>query len=138
PTPPSEDGSADLQHVMGVAKNIAGIIKSENITEKKIIVNKSTVPVGTADKVRKIFDEILGVGHNLFVVSNPEFLREGFAVEDALKPERVVVGTSSTWVGEVMKELYLPFLRSGNPIYIMDEYSAEVTKYAANAFLATK
>jgi len=138
PTPPNEDGSADLQHVLKVAKDIAEIIKSEEISDKKIVINKSTVPVGTADKVKNIFDSILGNNHNVFVASNPEFLREGFAVEDAMKPERVVVGTSNEWVGNMMKDLYSPFLRSGNPIFVMDEKSAEVTKYAANSFLAVK
>lgn len=138
PTPPDADGSADLKFVMNVSRDIANIIKKENISEKKIIVDKSTVPVGTSEKVTAIFAEVLGDDNNVFVCSNPEFLREGYAVEDAMKPERVVIGTSSTWVGEKMKDLYKPFLRSGNPIYIMDEKSAEVTKYAANSFLATK
>lgn len=138
PTPPNEDGSADLQHVLSVAKSIAEIIKeSDNPSSDKILVNKSTVPVGTADKVRKILDDVLP-GNKLEVVSNPEFLREGFAVDDAMKPERVVVGTRSEKVKEKMEELYAPFLRSGNPIYFMDEKSSEVTKYAANSFLATK
>jgi len=138
PTPPDEDGSADLKYVKGVASDIADIIIKENITEKKIIVNKSTVPVGTSVKVNEIFELKLGKDHQMHVCSNPEFLREGFAIEDATKPERVVIGTSSQWVGDVMKDLYKPFLRQGNPIHVMDEKSAEVTKYAANAFLATK
>lgn len=138
PTPPDADGSADLKFVMNVSKDIANIIKEENITTNKIIVDKSTVPVGTSEKVNNIFADILGINNNVFVCSNPEFLREGYAIEDAMKPERVVIGTSSSWVGEKMKDLYKPFLRSGNPIYIMDEKSAEVTKYAANSFLATK
>jgi len=138
PTPPDADGSADLKYVLQVSNDIANIIKEENITDKKIIVDKSTVPVGTSQKVDSIFTSILGENNNVFVCSNPEFLREGYAVEDAMKPERVVIGTSSKWVGEIMKDLYKPFLRSGNPIYIMDEKSAEVTKYAANSFLATK
>lgn len=137
PTPPSEDGSADLHHVKNVAKDIALILKENNILEKKIIVNKSTVPVGTSSIVKSIFDEHFP-NHNVEIVSNPEFLREGFAVEDALKPERVVIGTSSKYVEDVMKDLYQPFLRSGNPLIIMDEKSAEVTKYAANSFLAIK
>jgi len=137
PTPPNEDGSADLQHVLKVAKHIAQIIKEKAISEKKIIVNKSTVPVGTSEKVKNIMLEYMPQ-EAFEVVSNPEFLREGLAVDDALKPERVVVGTQSKWVEEVMTELYLPFLRTGNPIIFMDEKSAEVTKYAANAFLATK
>lgn len=137
PTPPSEDGSADLHHVLNVANNIADIIKSKNITDEKIVVNKSTVPVGTASQVSAIFESKLE-NNNVYVVSNPEFLREGFAVEDAMKPERVVIGTSSDYAEDIMTELYQPFVRSGNPIFIMDEKSAEVTKYAANAFLATK
>lgn len=137
PTPPNEDGSADLHHVLKVAGDITKIIRDNNITDRKILINKSTVPVGTAVKVRNIIDEILP-DNNIEVVSNPEFLREGFAVEDAMKPERVVVGTSSDWTEEMMRDLYLPFVRSGNPIHVMDEKSAEVTKYAANSFLATK
>jgi len=137
PTPPNEDGSADLHHVLNVAEQIAKIIREKNIQDKKIIVNKSTVPVGTAEKVRNILLQY--IPETLFeVVSNPEFLREGLAVEDAMKPERVVVGTRSKWAEEIMTELYKPFVRTGNPIIIMDEKSAEVTKYAANAFLATK
>jgi UDPglucose 6-dehydrogenase len=137
PTPPNEDGSADLQHVLKVAENIARIIKEKNITDRKIIVNKSTVPVGTAARVQEIFDRELPEGQ-ISVCSNPEFLREGFAVEDAMKPERVVVGTDSEYVAETMRDLYEPFVRSGNPVLIMDIKSAEVTKYAANSFLATK
>lgn len=137
PTPPSEDGSADLHHVLGVAEQIAMIIKERNIKEKKIIINKSTVPVGTAQKVRNIMLKHIDASQ-FEVVSNPEFLREGLAVEDAMKPERVVIGTSSKWVEEVMRDLYQPFVRTGNPIIFMDEKSAEVTKYAANSFLATK
>ena len=137
PTPPNEDGSADLNHVKRVAAEIANLIKENNLNENKIVINKSTVPVGTVDKVRSIFDEIL-TKHNVTVVSNPEFLREGFAVEDAMKPERVVIGTSSEYAKEILNDLYKPFVRSGNPIFFMDEKSAEITKYAANAFLATK
>lgn len=137
PTPPSEDGSADLQHVLKVAENIADIIKANNITDNKIIVNKSTVPVGTGDKVKSIFNKIVPDA-SVNVVSNPEFLREGFAVEDALKPERVVIGTDNDETGSIMKELYVPFVRSGNPIIILDIKSAELTKYAANSFLAVK
>lgn len=137
PTPPNEDGSADLHHVLDVSKDIAEIIKRNDIKDKKIVVNKSTVPVGTADKVKAIYDEILGE-HEVFVASNPEFLREGFAVEDAMKPERVVVGSDTDYVREIMADLYSPFLRSGNPVVFMDIKSAEVTKYAANAFLAAK
>ncbi len=137
PTPPNEDGSADLQHVLNVSEQIAKIIKDQNLPKDKIIVDKSTVPVGTGEKVKAIFDNILGK-NDIEVVSNPEFLREGFAIEDALKPERVVVGTNSDRVKEIMKDIYEPFLRSGNPLIFMDVKSAELTKYAANAFLATK
>ncbi len=137
PTPPSENGSADLQHVKKVAKDIAEIINSTNPQVQKLIINKSTVPVGTSKIVQDIFDSIIS-NNNISVISNPEFLREGFAVEDAMKPDRIVIGTSNPKAAEIMKDLYKPFVRSGNPIYIMDEKSAEVTKYAANAFLATK
>lgn len=137
PTPPGEDGSADLNYVMDAAKNIAEIIKKENITDFRILVNKSTVPVGTADKVRMICRNN-APGFDIEVVSNPEFLREGFAVEDFMKPDRVVVGTSNERAEDEMRDLYEPFLRSGNPIYVMDEKSAEITKYAANCFLAMR
>ena len=137
PTPPNEDGSADLNHVLNCTRDIAEIIKNKDIRSRKILVNKSTVPVGTAEKSRAILDEIIP-GFDIEVVSNPEFLREGFAVEDSMRPERIVVGTRSAWVEEFMRDLYLPFVRNGNPIYFMDEKSAEVTKYAANSFLATK
>jgi UDPglucose 6-dehydrogenase len=131
PTPPGEDGSADLSYVLGVAKDLGKIIK-----EYKVIVDKSTVPVGTADKVTKAIAENAKVEFD--VVSNPEFLREGFAVDDFLKPDRVVVGTRSEKAKKLMEELYKPYVRQGNPIIFMDEKSAELTKYAANAFLATK
>ena len=137
PTPPGEDGSADLNYVMDAAKNIAEIIKREQITDFRILVNKSTVPVGTADKVRSICRNA-APGFDIEVVSNPEFLREGFAVEDFMKPDRVVVGTSNHKAEHIMRDLYEPFLRSGNPIYVMDEKSAEITKYAANCFLAMR
>ena len=141
PTPPGEDGSADLSYVLGVAKNIGTLL---NEGEYKIVIDKSTVPVGTADKVhnhiltslqaRKIENP-----EDLFdVVSNPEFLREGVAVEDFMKPNRVVIGTSSEKAKKLLGELYAPFVRQGNPVIYMDERSAELTKYAANAFLATK
>lgn len=139
PTPPGEDGSADLSYVMGVAKSIAEIQKQKPGRTYKVIVNKSTVPVGTADKVRDVMTEVgLEAGKDFDVVSNPEFLREGAAVDDFMKPERVVVGTSSEKAAEIMTLLYEPFVRQGNPIVIMDERSSEMTKYAANAFLATK
>ena len=131
PTPEDEDGSADLSYVLGVAKDIGKKIK-----DYKVIVDKSTVPVGTADKVKATIEEFTDVEFD--VVSNPEFLREGFAVDDFLKPERIVVGSSSEKATQMMKKLYKPYVRSGNPIIIMDERSAELTKYAANSFLATK
>lgn len=132
PTPPGKDGSADLQFVLSVADQLSTII-----TDYKVIVNKSTVPVGTAEKVTAVLAQKLD--KSLFdVVSNPEFLREGVAVEDFLKPDRVVIGTSSERAKKVMDELYQPFLRQGNPIYFMDERSSEMTKYAANAYLAMR
>ncbi len=139
PTPPNEDGSADLSYVLGVANEIGILLTSDPRPEYKIIVNKSTVPVGTADKVRLTIEAAnLEAGTDFDVVSNPEFLREGVAVEDFMKPERVVVGTSSERAAEVMTVLYEPFVRQGNPIMIMDERSSEMTKYAANAFLAMR
>ena len=131
PTPPGADGQADLSAVINVAGQLG-----ELITDYKIIVNKSTVPVGTADRVRKAIAEKTDVEFD--VVSNPEFLREGAAVDDFRKPERVVIGTSSERAAETMRTLYEPFVRSGNPIIVMDERSSELTKYAANAMLATK
>ena len=131
PTPPGEDGSADLSYVLGVADQLGKMIK-----DYKVIVDKSTVPVGTADKVTEAVKKHATVDFD--VVSNPEFLREGFAVDDFLKPDRVVVGTSSARAEKLMAELYKPYVRQGNPIIFMDEKSAELTKYAANAFLATK
>ncbi len=131
PTPPGEDGSADLSYVLGVADDLGKIIK-----DYKVIVDKSTVPVGTAEKVKDAVAQHAQVPFD--IVSNPEFLREGFAVDDFMKPDRVVVGTQSSRAIKVMEELYKPFTRQGNPIIFMDEKSAELTKYAANAFLATK
>ena len=131
PTPPGEDGSADLSYILGVANDLGKIIK-----DYKVIVDKSTVPVGTADKVREAVAKNAKVEFD--VVSNPEFLREGFAVDDFLKPDRVVIGASSEKARKTMEELYKPYVRQGNPIIFMDEKSAELTKYAANAFLATK
>lgn len=131
PTPPGEDGSADLSYVLGVAEQLGKIIK-----EYKVIIDKSTVPVGTAEKVTKAIAK--NAQCEFDVVSNPEFLREGFAVDDFLKPDRVVIGTSSERARKIMGELYKPFVRQGNPVIFMDEKSAELTKYAANAFLATK
>ncbi|MCB0477790.1 MAG: UDP-glucose/GDP-mannose dehydrogenase family protein [Crocinitomicaceae bacterium] len=131
PTPPGEDGSADLSYVLGVAEQLGGMIK-----EYKVIVDKSTVPVGTAEKVTAAVAKNATVDFD--VVSNPEFLREGFAVDDFLKPDRVVIGTESDRARKIMGDLYKPFVRQGNPVIFMDEKSAELTKYAANAFLATK
>jgi UDPglucose 6-dehydrogenase len=131
PTPPGEDGSADLSYILGVAEQLGKII-----TEYKVIVDKSTVPVGTAEKVHAVIAKNAQV--DFAVVSNPEFLREGFAVSDFMKPDRVVIGTLDERARKVMESLYRPFVRQGNPIYFMDEKSAELTKYAANSFLATK
>ena len=132
PTPPGADGSADLSYILKVAKDL-----SEIIVDYKVIVDKSTVPVGTAEKVSAILEQSLS--KNLFdVVSNPEFLREGVAVDDFLKPDRVVIGTSSARAQKLMRQLYEPFVRQGNPIFFMDVRSAEMTKYAANAYLATR
>ncbi|WP_028787550.1 UDP-glucose dehydrogenase family protein [Terrimonas ferruginea] len=131
PTPPDEDGSADLRYIIGVARQLGQLL-----TEYKVIVDKSTVPVGTADLVR---EEIAKHYKGEFdVVSNPEFLREGVAVDDFMKPDRVVIGTTSERARKVMGEIYAPFVRQGNPVIFMDERSAELTKYAANSFLATK
>ncbi len=137
PTPPNGDGSADLHHVMEMAKTLGVLLAKNNNFNRKIIVNKSTVPVGTAKKVRDILLEYLAI-EKFAVVSNPEFLSEGVAVEEAMKPDRVVIGTSESWAADIMKDLYVPFVRSGNLIFIMDEESAEITKYASNSFLATK
>ncbi len=131
PTPPGEDGSADLRYILGVATDLGKII-----SEYKVIVDKSTVPVGTADKVRRAI--AAGYKGEFDVVSNPEFLREGVAVEDFMKPDRVVIGCSSERARKLMGDLYAPFVRQGNPVIFMDERSAELTKYAANSFLAMK
>ncbi len=132
PTPPGKDGSADLQFVLDVAESLSKII-----TRYTVIVNKSTVPVGTAEKVHNVLAQRLN--KDLFdVVSNPEFLREGVAVDDFLKPDRVVIGTSSEKAKKVMDELYQPYVRQGNPIHFMDERSSEMTKYAANSYLAMR
>ncbi|MFW5454065.1 UDP-glucose dehydrogenase family protein [Thioalkalivibrio sulfidiphilus] len=135
-TPPDEDGSADLSHVLTVARSIA-----ENLSEYRIVVNKSTVPVGTADRVRETIQKVLaerGTGGEFDVVSNPEFLKEGAAIEDFMKPDRVVVGTDNPRTAELMRALYAPFNRSHDRVIVMDVRSAELTKYAANAMLATK
>jgi UDPglucose 6-dehydrogenase len=130
-TPPDEDGSADLQYVLAVARTIA-----THMTSTKIIVDKSTVPVGTARRVSEVV--AAQTSESFDVVSNPEFLKEGAAIEDFLKPDRVVIGCDDPRVAEIMKELYAPFVRTGNPILIMDVASAELTKYAANSMLATR
>jgi len=130
-TPPDEDGSADLKHVLAVAADIG-----KAMNDWKIVINKSTVPVGTSDRVR---DEIRKyTDFRVDVVSNPEFLKEGAAIDDFMKPDRVVIGTGSKEVAEIMRELYSPFVRTNNPIYIMSNRSAELTKYVANSLLATK
>jgi UDPglucose 6-dehydrogenase len=131
PTPPGADGSADLKYVLGVANHLGKILMGY-----KVIVNKSTVPVGTADKVRAAIAN--NYDGDFDVVSNPEFLREGVAVDDFMKPDRVVVGTRSERAKKLMNDLYAPFVRQGNPVIFMDERSSELTKYAANSFLATK
>jgi UDPglucose 6-dehydrogenase len=131
PTPPGEDGSADLKYILGVSEHLGKIL-----TDYKVIIDKSTVPVGTAEKVHAAI--AANYKGEFDVVSNPEFLREGVAVDDFMKPDRVVVGTSSERARKVLGDLYNPFVRQGNPIIFMDERSAELTKYAANSFLATK
>jgi UDPglucose 6-dehydrogenase len=131
PTPPGADGSADLKYVMGVADHLGKILKGY-----KVIVNKSTVPVGTVDKVKAAIQN--NYKGEFDVVSNPEFLREGVAVDDFMKPDRVVVGTRSERAKKLMSNLYAPYVRQGNPVIFMDERSSELTKYAANSFLATK
>jgi UDPglucose 6-dehydrogenase len=131
PTPPGADGAADLRYVLGVAEQLGKLLK-----DYKVIVNKSTVPVGTADKVRAAIAQ--NYKGEFDVVSNPEFLREGVAVDDFMKPDRVVVGTRSDRARKVMSDLYAPFVRQGNPVLFMDERSSELTKYAANSFLAMK
>lgn len=131
PTPPGADGAADLSYVLNVADHLGKIM-----TDYKVIVDKSTVPVGTAEKVTAVIARNCKTPFD--VVSNPEFLREGVAVDDFMKPDRVVIGTQSERARKVMGELYAPFVRQGNPILFMDEKSAELTKYAANSFLATK
>jgi UDPglucose 6-dehydrogenase len=131
PTPPGEDGSADLKYVLGVAEEMGKIL-----TDYKVIIDKSTVPVGTAEKVHAAIAK--NYDGEFDVVSNPEFLREGVAVDDFMKPDRIVIGTTSERAQKLLTELYGPYVRQGNPIIFMDERSAELTKYAANAFLAVK
>lgn len=131
PTPPAEDGAADLSHILEVADQMA-----PHLDGYKVIVTKSTVPVGTADRIREIISK--RATHDFDVVSNPEFLKEGAAVNDFMKPDRIVIGSRSQKAVRIMEELYSPFVRTGKPVLIMDERSAEVTKYAANSYLATK
>ncbi len=131
PTPPGEDGSADLKYILGVAEDLGKLM-----TDYKVLIDKSTVPVGTAEKVHAAV--IKNFKGEFDVVSNPEFLREGVAVDDFMKPDRVVIGTSSERARKLMGDLYAPFVRQGNPVIFMDTRSAELTKYAANSFLATK
>ena len=143
PTPPGADGAADLKYIIAVAEELGKLLKS---SEYKVIIDKSTVPVGTAEKVKATIlnsgSQVLPFGKDLSgafdVVSNPEFLREGVAVEDFMKPDRVVIGTESERAIKILNELYAPFVRQGNPLIFMNEKSAELTKYAANAFLAVK
>ncbi|HHP7239510.1 UDP-glucose dehydrogenase family protein [Longibacter sp.] len=139
PTPPGEDGSADLSYVLQAAGTVADLLIEEDDPGYKIVVNKSTVPVGTADRVSETMsDRGLTVGEQYDVVSNPEFLREGAAVDDFMKPDRVVIGTSSEKAADKMTRLYEPFVRQGNPILVVDERSAEMIKYTANSILATR
>ena len=137
PTPPGEDGSADLKYILGVASDLGKLLKP---SDYKVIIDKSTVPVGTAEKVKKaiLASATEDISRSFDVVSNPEFLREGVAVDDFMKPDRVVIGTESERAKKMMSDLYVPFVRQGNPIIFMDEKSAELTKYAANSFLAVK
>jgi len=137
PTPPGADGHADLNYVLGVSASIGKLLRK---SDYKVIIDKSTVPVGTAEKVREAIlkNSTEDISASFDVVSNPEFLREGAAVEDFMKPDRVVIGTNSERAIRVMSELYAPFVRQGNPLIFMEERSAELTKYAANSFLAVK
>lgn len=131
PTPPGEDGSADLSYILKVADDLGKIISSY-----KVIINKSTVPVGTADRVREAISK--NTDTEFDVVSNPEFLKEGLAVDDFMKPDRIVIGTKSEKARKILEELFAPFVRQGNPIIFMDERSSELTKYASNSYLATR
>ena len=137
PTPPGENGEADLKYILGVANDLGRLLKP---TDYKVIIDKSTVPVGTSEKVKKTIlkSGTDAIAQSFDVVSNPEFLREGVAVDDFMKPDRVVIGTTSARAIKIMNDLYAPFVRQGNPVIFMDENSAELTKYAANAFLAVK
>ena len=138
PTPPGEDGSADLKYVLQVADDIGKILAGNPGAGYKVIVDKSTVPVGTSERVEAAIRRHMNAKLEFDVVSNPEFLREGYAVEDFLRPERVVIGSRSERAVAILQDLYEPFIPAGNPVIVMDEKSAEVTKYAANAYLAMK
>jgi len=139
PTPPGDDGAADLSYVLEAAGDVADLVAAADDDEYRVIVNKSTVPVGTADRVRDLVEERgLTPGADFDVVSNPEFLREGAAVDDFMKPDRVVIGTTSDKAADIMTRLYEPFVRQGNPILVVDERSAEMIKYTANSLLATR
>ncbi|MBP2679998.1 MAG: UDP-glucose dehydrogenase [Deltaproteobacteria bacterium] len=138
PTPPGEDGSADLQYILRVADELGKIFARNPNAGYKVVIDKSTVPVGTSEKVQAAIRKHSGPSFDFDVVSNPEFLREGFAVEDFLRPERVVIGSSKERAVVLLKDLYEPFLQPGSKVIVMDEKSSEVTKYAANAFLALK
>ena len=137
PTPQGGDGAADLKYILKVADDLGLIFRDEPELGFKVIVDKSTVPVGTSDRVREAIKKN-SPNFDFDVCSNPEFLREGIAVEDFMKPERVIVGTSNEKTKKVIEQLYEPFVRTGNPVYFMDEKSAEMTKYAANSFIAMK
>ncbi|MEP7220749.1 MAG: nucleotide sugar dehydrogenase, partial [Bacteroidota bacterium] len=137
PTPPGEDGSADLKYILGVAEQIGTILHNNPSAGYKAVVDKSTVPVGTSELVRDTIRRN-APSADFDVVSNPEFLREGYAVEDFMRPERVVIGTQSKRAEEIMRELYEPYVRSGNPIFVISERSAEIAKYAANSFVAMR
>jgi len=138
PTPPGEDGSADLKYILQVADDIGKILARNPAAGYKVVVDKSTVPVGTSEKVEAAIRRHADAKIEFDVVSNPEFLREGYAVEDFLRPERVVIGCGSERAVAILQDLYEPFIPAGNPVIVMDERSAEVTKYAANSFLAMK
>jgi UDPglucose 6-dehydrogenase len=137
PTPPGKDGQADLDMVISASHRVAELLNELDVTSPRIVVNKSTVPVGTADLVKGIFNRIAPSRH-VDVVSNPEFLREGFAVEDFMRPDRIVIGTRSDYAAERMRSLYRPFTDQGAALFVFDEKSSEITKYAANSFLAMK
>lgn len=137
PTPPGKDGQADLAMVMSSAHRVAELIVEMKLTEPRVVVNKSTVPVGTAARVSQIFRE-KAPGYHVDVVSNPEFLREGFAVEDFMRPDRIIIGTTSEYAITAMRSIYSAFIDRGAQLLVFDERSSEISKYAANSFLAMK